>query len=71
MERDYVKIAKDYARKAVRDKKRKRHGRLIREAAQRFLDDLKRARKKSCPFFFDNWHASDPCDFLELSLIHI
>ena len=63
--RDYVKIAKDYARKAVRDKKRKRHGRLIREAAQRFLDDLKRARKKSCPFFFDNWHASDPCDFLE------
>ncbi|MFL1404196.1 terminase large subunit [Marinobacter sp. M1N3S26] len=65
MERDYVKIAKDYARKAVRDKKRKRHGRLIREAAQRFLDDLKRARKKSCPFFFDNWHATDPCDFLE------
>jgi len=64
-ERDYVDVAKDYARRAVRDKKGKRHGLLIRQAAQRFLDDLKRARRKSCPFLFDRWHANDVCDFIE------
>lgn len=63
--RDFVKIATDYAKGAVADKKRKRHGKLIRQAAQRFLDDLKRAKKKDCPFIFDPWHASDPCDFIE------
>lgn len=63
--RDYVKIAKDYARAAVRDKKRKRHGLLIRQAAQRFLDDLKRAKRKDCSFFFDEWHGNDACDFIE------
>ena len=63
--RDYVKIATDYARKAVADKGRKKHGQLIRQAAQRFLDDLKRAKRKDCPFFFDEWHANDPCDFIE------
>ena len=63
--RDYVKIATDYARKAVADKSRKKHGQLIRQAAQRFLDDLKRAKRKDCPFFFDEWHANDPCDFIE------
>lgn len=68
--RDYVKIATDYARAAVKDKKRKRHGLLIRQASQRFLDDLKRAKKKDCPFIFDPWHANDPCDFIE-KLPHI
>lgn len=63
--RDYVKIAKDYARKALRDKKRKRHGILIQQAAQRFLDDIERAKKKTCKFYFDPWHACDPCDFIE------
>jgi phage terminase large subunit-like protein len=63
--RDFVKIATDYARAAVRDKKRKRNGKLIRQASQRFLDDLKRAKKKECPFLFDAWHANDPCDFIE------
>ena len=63
--RDFVKIATDYAKAAVADKKRKKHGKLIRQAAQRFLDDLKRARKKDCPFIFDPWHANDPCDFIE------
>lgn len=38
---------------------------MIRQAAQRFLDDLKRAKKKDCAFIFDPWHASDPCDFIE------
>ncbi|MBD1589659.1 terminase large subunit [Pseudomonas typographi] len=63
--RDFVQIAIDYAKGAVADKKRKRHGKLIRQAAQRFLDDLKRAKKRDCPFIFDPWHANDPCDFIE------
>lgn len=64
-ERDYVGIATAYAKAAVADRKRKRHGKLIRQAAKRFLDDLKRAKKKDCPFYFDKWHACDPCDFIE------
>ncbi|AHN74694.1 terminase [Pandoraea pnomenusa] len=63
--RDYVKIATDYAKEAVADKKRKKFGKLIRQAAQRFLDDLKRAKKKGNPFIFDEWHACDACDFIE------
>lgn len=63
--RDYVRIAKDYARAAIRDKKGKKHGLLIRLAAQRFIDDLVRARSKKCTFVFDPWHAADPCDFIE------
>lgn len=62
---DYVKLALDYARGALRDKKRKRHGQLIRQAAQRFVDDLKRARSRTCAFYFDPWHARDVCDFIE------
>lgn len=63
--RDYVQVAIDYAKAAVADKRRKRHGRWIRAAAQRFLDDLKRAKRKDCPFFFDEWSANDACDFIE------
>lgn len=65
MTKDYVSIAIDYAKGAVADKKRAKHGKMIRQAAQRFLDDLKRAKKKDCKFFFDEWHANDPCDFIE------
>lgn len=64
-QRDFVKIAKDYAKAAIADKKRKRYGKLIRQAAERFLEDLKRAKKKDCHFFFDEWHANDACDFIE------
>ncbi|MEE4218571.1 MAG: terminase TerL endonuclease subunit [Xanthomonadales bacterium] len=64
-ELDYVDRAKAYARKAVRDKEGKQNGLLIRQAAQRFLDDLKRSRSKSCGFLFDRWHANDVCDFIE------
>ncbi len=63
--RDFVQVAIDYAKAAVADKKRKRHGKLIRQAAKRFLDDLKRAKKRGSPFIFDPWHACDPCDFIE------
>jgi phage terminase large subunit-like protein len=63
--RDFVDIAVTYAKGAIADKKRKRHGKLIRQAAQRFLDDLKRAKSKDSPFIFDDWHANDACDFIE------
>ncbi|MFW8567057.1 terminase large subunit [Orrella sp. 11846] len=63
--RDYVAIAIKYAKGAISDRGRKRHGRWIREAARRFLNDLKRARRKKNPFFFDEWHANDACDFIE------
>lgn len=63
--RDYVAIALAYARRVVADRKGTFTGKLIRQAAKRFLDDLKRAQKKSCPFYFDPWHAADPCDFIE------
>lgn len=63
--RNYVKIAIDYAKTAVSDKNGRKHGRLLRLAAQRFLDDLKRAKRKDAPFVFDEWHATDVCDFIE------
>lgn len=42
----------------------------MRFAAQRFLDDLKRANGKEPPFRFDEWHACDVCLFAE-ELPHI
>ncbi len=60
-----MQIAIDYAKAAVADKDRKRFGRWVRLAAKRFLDDLKKAKKKGCPFYFDEWHAIDACDFIE------
>jgi len=61
----YTKIATDYAKAAVADKKGRKFGKWIRLAASRFLADLERAKKKDCPFLFDDWHACDPCDFIE------
>lgn len=62
--RDYVRIAREYAKKALASKNRRRFGVWIRLAAQRYLDDLERA-KKNAPFTFDEWHANDVCDFAE------
>lgn len=63
--RDYVAIAKAYAKKALAKKNRKRFGVWVRLAAERFLSDLERAKKKGAPFYFDEWHARDVCDFAE------
>ena len=64
--RDFVAIAKDYAKRAANPKNRKRFGIWMRLAGQRFLDDLKRAKKsKGAPFYFDEWHANDVCLFAE------
>lgn len=62
---NYVRTAVRYAEAAVADKKGRKFGRLIRLAAKRFLDDLKRAKRRKPPFRFDPWHANDACDFLE------
>jgi len=63
--RDYVGIATAYAEEAVADKKGRKFGKWVRLAAKRFLADLKRSRRKRPPFVFDEWHACDPCDFIE------
>lgn len=61
----FVSIALDYARAAVADKKGQDFCLYVRQAAKRFLGDLKRAARKSCPFYFSEWHADDVCDFIE------
>lgn len=61
----YLEVAINYANKAKADKKGKYHCLMIRQAADRFLNDLKRAKKKNNTFFFDEWHCNDVCDFIE------
>lgn len=63
---DFVAIAIAYAQEAVDDKKRTKHGHLMRMAGQRFLRDLERAQAEDPPFIFDPWHANDVCQFIEL-----
>jgi phage terminase large subunit-like protein len=63
--RDFVAIAKDYAKRAANPKNKKKFGIWMRFAAQRFLNDLKRAEAKNAPFYFDEWHACDVCLFAE------
>jgi len=63
--RDYIAVARRYAQGAVRDTEGRRHCQLMRQAAQRFLDDMNRARRKRPPFIFSRVHASDACDFIE------
>lgn len=64
--KDFVDRANAYARAAVRDKKGKVYCQKVRQACQRHLDDLKKARKKDYPFKFDRWHGNDICEFAEL-----
>jgi phage terminase large subunit-like protein len=61
----FAQIAVDYALDAVADRKGERQCVFVRQAAKRFLDDLKRAKRKACPFYFSEWHAEDICDFIE------
>lgn len=67
---DYVAIALAYAKEAVADRRGRKFGKWTRLAARRFLDDLKRSRRKGAPFCFDPWHACDPCRFIE-ALPHV
>lgn len=61
----FVQIALNFARAAVADRKRREHCEFVRLAAKRFLSDLKRTRRRDCPFYFSDWHADDVCDFIE------
>lgn len=60
--KDYVSIAIKYAKNA---KKSKQHGKWSKLACARFLDDLKKAKVKDNPYYFDEERANDPCDFVE------
>lgn len=63
---DYVDRAIEYAREAIADKKGRKFGKLIRQAAQRFLTDLQRAEKRGAPFRFSRDHANHACQWIEL-----
>lgn len=66
---DYAAVALKYAKDAVAG--RLVTCRLLKLAARRHLDDLKRSKTDPAwPFVFDPWHAGDPCDFAE-KLPHI
>ena len=58
-------VAIAWAKKAVADMRGKRNGLLARQAAQRFLDDLKRAKSRDCEFEFDEDLANHACRFIE------
>ncbi|HEL5572148.1 TPA: terminase large subunit [Stenotrophomonas maltophilia] len=64
-ENDYVDVAIGYAKAAAADRGG-RFGRLIKLAAKRFLDDLKRAKRKGAPFSFSRDHANHACSWIEL-----
>lgn len=63
--KDYTAVALAYAKAAAADRKQAHHCKWVRLAAQRHLDDLKRARDKAWGYYFDPWHANDVCDFAE------
>jgi phage terminase large subunit-like protein len=69
-DRDFVKIAIDYANQAIKDRNRKKFGKWIRLAAKRFINDLKRSKKKDSPFYFDELEAARACYFIE-NLPHV
>lgn len=63
--RDYAAVALEYASDAAADKKGKRYCKWVRLAAKRHLNDLKKFKKVTTPYIFDEWHANDACDFIE------
>ncbi|MGH8560013.1 MAG: terminase large subunit [Methylococcales bacterium] len=64
-DKDYVKIAKAFAKGAIRDFAGKKHGLYLRQGAKRFIDDLKYAKKASSEYIFDPWFGDDVCSFIE------
>lgn len=61
--RDYAAIAKQYARDVVSGKQPA--GKSIRLQCERFLDELKRQRRKDFPYKFDPKKAAKVCAFIE------
>lgn len=64
-ESEFVQTAVRFAEAAVKDRKRKENCEFVRLAAKRFLDDLKRAKRRNCEFYFSEWDGDDVCDFIE------
>lgn len=62
---DHVAVAIAYAKAAIADTGGKRFCRLVRLAAKRFLEDLKRAKAKGAPFRFSPEHAGHACWWIE------
>lgn len=62
---DYVAVAIAYAEDASEDSKGRRYGKRIRQAAKRFLKDLKRAQKPRSPFVWSPPQAVRACRFIE------
>ena len=61
--RDYVAVAVRYAQDVTR--KKIKAGLWTRLACKRFLKDLKRnVSARYFPYYFDDWHACDVCDFI-------
>ena len=63
----YVERAIEYAKAAQGSDT---HGKWSRLACKRFLNDLKRAKKKDCPFYFSEDWAVYACEFVE-TLHHV
>ena len=68
MEQDYLLIAKEYCRDVIAGKIPA--NKFVKIACQRQVADLKRWKKKSSEFVFDEAKAIKPCQFIEL-LPHI
>lgn len=62
---DFVAIADAYAEEIVA-KGAPRFGKWLQLAAKRYLKDRRRAREEDSAFLFSEWHANDPCKFIEL-----
>ncbi len=62
--RDYAAIALKYAKHAASEKNSHLYCKYVRLAAQRHLNDLKKAAD-GWDYYFDEWHANDICDFVE------
>ena len=67
---EFVQIAYDYAVAAVADRKRKQFCEFVQQAAKRFLDDLKRGKRRDCEFYFSEEAGHDVCEFIE-NLPHV
>lgn len=63
--RNYCDAALAFAIEVAADKRGRRHGKLERQACERFLRDLERAKRKDCAFRFDPWEGNNVCDFIE------
>ena len=66
----WTEIAKTYAKDALDKKNSKRFGKWIKLAAERFLNDLDRAKKDNRTFNYSEIDADKVCDFIS-NLPHV